>query len=154
MAIPTSFSILIALTLPKHDKAPQTQRPRPAKLTKPTVLDLLFFIQGYAIDGLFAVSVTLMLAEKTSLANAVIGGGALLALRHVGEALAAPIFGNLGDKFGAVKIFLISAALTVAGLILIACNEVILGAILLLIFRGVLGSVRGGATRRYGCGAR
>ena len=66
LAIPTSFSILIALTLPKHEKAPQTQRPRPAKLTKPTVLDLLFFIQGYAIDGLFAVSITLMLAEKTS----------------------------------------------------------------------------------------
>ena len=41
------------------------------------------------LDGLFAVSITLMLAEKTSLANAVIGGGALLALRHVGEALAA-----------------------------------------------------------------
>ena len=141
LAIPTSFSILIALTLPKHEKAPQTQRPRPAKLTKPTVLDLLFFIQGYAIDGLFAVSITLMLAEKTSLANAVIGGGALLALRHVGEALAAPIFGNLGDKFGAVKIFLISAALTIFGLILVALDEVVFGAIVLLIFRGAIATL-------------
>ena len=99
---------------------------------KPTILDLLFFIR-YAIDGLFAVSITLMLAEKTSLTNAVIGGGALLALRHVGEELAAPIFGSLGDKFGAVKIFLISAALTIIGLILVALDEVVFGAIVLLI---------------------
>ena len=105
------------------------------------VLDLLFFIQGYAIDGLFAVSITLMLAEKTSLANAVIGGGALLALRHVGEALAAPIFGNLGDKFGAVKIFLISAALTIFGLILVALGEVVFGDIILLIFRGAIAAL-------------
>jgi len=141
LAIPTSFSILIALTLPKHVKAQQTQKRHSVKLTKPSILDLLFFIQGYAIDGLFAVSITLMLAEKTSLANAVIGGGALLALRHVGEALAAPFFGGLGDKFGAVRIFLISAASTIFGLILIALNEVIFGAIVLLIFRGAIAAL-------------
>ena len=141
LAIPTSFSILIALTLPKHVKTQPTQKRHSAKLTKPSILDLLFFIQGYAIDGLFAVSITLMLAEKTSLANAVIGGGALLALRHVGEALAAPLFGSLGDKFGAVRIFLISAASTILGLILISLNEVIFGAIVLLIFRGAIAAL-------------
>ena len=141
LAIPTSFSILIALTLPKHVKTQPTQKRHSAKLTKPSILDLLFFIQGYAIDGLFAVSITLMLADKTSLANAVIGGGALLALRHVGEALAAPLFGSLGDKFGAVRIFLISAASTILGLILIALNEVIFGAIVLLIFRGAIAAL-------------
>ena len=141
LAIPTSFSILIALTLPKHVKTQPTQKRHSAKLTKPSILDLLFFIQGYAIDGLFAVSITLMLAEKTSLANAVIGGGALLALRHVGEALAAPLFGSLGDKFGAVRIFLISAASTILGLILISLNEVIFGAIVLLIFRGAIATL-------------
>ena len=141
LAIPTSFSILIALTLPKHVKTQPTQKRHSAKLTKPSILDLLFFIQGYAIDGLFAVSITLMLAEKNTLANAVIGGGALLALRHVGEALAAPLFGSLGDKFGAVRIFLISAALTILGLILIALNEVIFGAIVLLIFRGAIAAL-------------
>ena len=141
LAIPTSFSILIALTLPKHVKTQPTQKRHSAKLTKPSILDLLFFIQGYAIDGLFAVSITLMLAEKTSLANAVIGGGALLALRHVGEALAAPLFGSLGDKFGAVRIFLISAASTILGLILISLNEVIFGAMVLLIFRGAIAAL-------------
>ena len=141
LAIPTSFSILIALTLPKHVKTQPTQKRHSAKLTKPSILDLLFFIQGYAIDGLFAVSITLMLADKTSLANAVIGGGALLALRHVGEALAAPLFGSLGDKFGAVRIFLISAASTILGLILISLNEVIFGAIVLLIFRGAIAAL-------------
>ena len=141
LALPTGVSILIALTLPRKEKAQNTPNSNPVRLTKPSVLDLLFFVQGYAIDGLFAVSITLMLAENTSLTNAVLGGGVLLALRHLGEGLAAPLFGNLGDRFGGVKIFLISAALTVAGLILIACNEVILGAILLLIFRGAIASL-------------
>ena len=129
------------LTLPRKEKAQNTPNSSPVRLTKPSVLDLLFFVQGYAIDGLFAVSITLMLAENTSLTNAVLGGGVLLALRHLGEGLFAPLFGNLGSRFGGVKIFLISMkALTVAELILIACNEVILGAIL-LIFRGAIASL-------------
>ena len=82
-----------------------------------------------------------MLAENTSLANAVLGGGILLAFRHVGEALAAPLFGRLADRFGALKIFIISATLTVVGLLLIAFNEVVLGAIILLIFRGAIASL-------------
>ena len=141
LTLPTSISIFIALTLPKKEKAQRSSKSSSVHLTKPSVLDLLFFIQGYAIDGLFAVSITLMLAENTSLANAAIGGGVLLALRHVGEALAAPLFGSLGDRFGAVKIFTMSAALTVVGLLLIAFNQVISGAIILLIFRGAIASL-------------
>jgi len=141
LVLPTSISIVIALTLPKKENAQQTPKNSSVQLTKPSSLDLLFFIQGYAIDGLFAVSITLMLAENTSLANAVLGGGVLLALRHVGEALAAPLFGSLGDRFGAAKIFMISAALTIVGLLLIALNEVVLGAIVLLIFRGAIASL-------------
>jgi MFS family permease len=141
LTLPTSISIFIALTLPKREKAQRTSKSSSVHLTKPSVLDLLFFIQGYAIDGLFAVSITLMLAENTSLAHAAIGGGVLLALRHVGEAMAAPLFGSLGDRFGGVKIFTMSAALTVVGLLLIAFNQVISGAIILLIFRGAIASL-------------
>ena len=141
LTLPTSISILIALILPKNEEAQQTPKSSSVQLTKPSRLDVLFFIQGYAIDGLFAVSITLMLAENTSLANAVLGGGILLALRHVGEALAAPLFGRLGDRFGALKIFMISATLTVVGLLLIAFNEVVSGAIILLIFRGAIASL-------------
>ncbi len=141
LTLPTSISILIALILPKNEEAQQTPKSSSVLLTKPSLLDILFFIQGYAIDGLFAVSITLMLAENTSLANAVLGGGILLAFRHVGEALAAPLFGRLADRFGALKIFIISATLTVVGLLLIAFNEVVLGAIILLIFRGAIASL-------------
>ena len=55
--------------------------------------------------------------------------------------MAAPLFGSLGDRFGAVKIFIMSAALTVVGLLLIAFNQVISGAIILLIFRGAIASL-------------
>ena len=141
LTLPTSISILIALILPKNEEAQQTPKSSSVQLTKPSLLDILFFIQGYAIDGLFAVSITLMLVENTSLANAALGGGILLALRHVGEAFAAPLFGRLGDRFGALKIFMISATLTVVGMLLIAFNEVVSGSIILLTFRGAIASL-------------
>ena len=141
LTLPTSISILIALILPKKEEAQQTPKSSSVQLTKPSLLDILFFIQGYAMDGLFAVSITLMLVENTSLANAALGGGILLALRHVGEAFAAPLFGRLGDRFGALKIFMISATLTVVGMLLIAFNEVVSGSIILLTFRGAIASL-------------
>ena len=47
MTIPTSIGILIALYLPKHSLTFKTSFKDNHNLSKPTSLDLLFFIQGY-----------------------------------------------------------------------------------------------------------
>lgn len=141
LAIPTSLGIIIGLYLPKHETPNKKVEKTKHKIAKPTLLDILFFLQGYGVDGLFAVTVTLMLAKTNDFNIAILGGGTLLALRHFGEAIAAPIFGYIADIIGAKKIFLISALLTVSGLLLISQDYIIIGAIILLIFRGALAAL-------------
>ena len=115
-----------------------------ALLAIPTALSILIaysFLQGYGVDGVFALSITLILARQGSLSEAVIGGSALLAVRHFGEAIAAPLFGFIADKAGTLKVFTIAAVLTTCGFIMVAFGFTVSGAIIMLIFRGALASL-------------
>ena len=140
LAIPTALAIPLALTLPRDIK-PKTKYSNPVSFTRPKPIDVLFFLQGYAVDGVFAVSITLIFARDTSLSNAVMGGGALLAMRHFGEAIGAPLFGWIADRFGAPRIFFIAAVLTMLGFIGVAVGYTVLGALVMLLFRGALASL-------------
>ena len=140
LAIPTALAIPLALTLPRSIK-PNTKYSNPVSFTRPKPIDVLFFLQGYGVDGVFAVSITLIFARDTSLSNAVMGGGALLAMRHFGEAIGAPLFGWIADRFGAPRIFFIAAVLTMLGFIGVAVGYTVLGALVMLLFRGALASL-------------
>lgn len=140
LAIPTALAILIALTLPKTDSESQ-KRSKPASLARPKPIDVLFFLQGYGVDGVFAVSITLIFAREASLSEAVMSGGALLAMRHFGEAIAAPLFGWVADRFGARQVFVTAAMLTMAGFVLVAAGATVIGALIMLLFRGALASL-------------
>ena len=140
LAIPTALAIPLALTLPRDIK-PKTKYSNPVSFTCPKPIDVLFFLQGYGVDGVFAVSITLIFARDTSLSNAVMGGGALLAMRHFGEAIGAPLFGWIADRFGAPRIFFIAAVLTMLGFIGVAVGYTVLGALVMLLFRGALASL-------------
>ncbi|MBT6273054.1 MAG: hypothetical protein HOI95_02855, partial [Chromatiales bacterium] len=100
--------------------------------------DWLFFLQGFAVDGVFALSITIVLARTMPIDLAVVTGGTLLAMRHVGEAVAAPMFGKLADQFGAARLFLLSMLITAAGFALVAASYTITGALTMLVFRGSL----------------
>ncbi len=140
LAIPTSLTILIALSLPK-EKTRAVKRSRSTSLMRPKPIDILFFLQGYGVDGVFAISITLILAREISLQDAVMGGSALLAMRHFGEAIAAPLFGWIADRFGARRVFIVAETLTIIGFAAMAVGFTIFGAIVLLIFRGALASL-------------
>ena len=140
LAIPTALSILIAFSLPKIEHV-EAQRSKPASLARPKPIDVLFFLQGYGVDGVFAVSITLIFARESSLSVAVMSGGALLAMRHFGEAIAAPLFGWIADRFGARRIFVLAAALTMLGFVGVALGFTVFGALVMLLFRGALASL-------------
>lgn len=140
LAIPTALSILIAFSLPKIEHV-ETQRSKPASLARPKPIDVLFFLQGYGVDGVFAVSITLIFARESSLSVAVMSGGALLAMRHFGEAIAAPLFGWIADRFGARRVFVLAAALTMLGFVGVALGFTVFGALVMLLFRGALASL-------------
>ena len=59
---------------------------------------------------------------------AILGGGIVLSLRRVGEAVFAPIGGWLGDRLGTEASLLAATLLTVAGLAAIALGAVYVGA--------------------------
>jgi MFS family permease len=141
MAIPTSLGIFIAFFLPKEKIKENKDNSYKFQFKKPNSFECLYFLQGYGVDGLFAITVTLMLVEQTQLNLAVLGGGALLALRHFGEAIASPIFGTIADYIGARKVFIISCILVVVGFLLISIEMIVTGAIILLIFRGAMASL-------------
>ncbi len=140
LAIPTALAIPFALSLPKRI-APPVKQKHSTSIAKPTPIDVLFFLQGYGVDGVFAISITLIFARDASLSEAVMGGGALLAMRHFGEAIAAPLFGWIADHFGAQRVFIAAAALTMLGFVGVAIGFTVVGAIVMLLFRGALASL-------------
>lgn len=140
LAIPTALGILIALRLPRAI-SPFKGRSRPLALARPKPIDVLFFMQGYGVDGVFAITITLIFARDTDLSTAVMGGSALLAMRHFGEAIAAPLFGAIADKFGARRVFIVAAILTMVGFICVAAGITVIGALVMLLFRGALASL-------------
>jgi MFS family permease len=140
LAVPTALAIPFALSLPRGVSA-QVKESKPVSFSRPKPIDVLFFLQGYGVDGVFAVSITLIFARDAPLSEAVMGGGALLAMRHFGEAIAAPLFGWIADRVGAKQVFIVAAALTMLGFIGVAAGFTISGALLMLIFRGALASL-------------
>lgn len=140
LAVPTALALPVALMLPKG-VATQVKQSKPASLSRPTPIDVLFFLQGYGVDGVFAVSITLIFARNASLSEAVISGSALLAMRHFGEAIAAPLFGWIADRVGARQVFVLAAALTMLGFVGVAIGFTVLGALVMLLFRGALASL-------------
>lgn len=140
LAIPTALSLIIALMLPSGRQA-ETKRDGAASLARPKPVDIVFFLQGFGVDGVFAVSITLIFAREASLSDAVLSGGALLAMRHFGEAIAAPLFGWIADRIGARRVFVVAAILTMLGFVGVAVGLTVAGALVMLLFRGALASL-------------
>ena len=79
-------------------------------LPKPDRLDMLIFWFGVGADGIFVVTMTIMLAQQTTLEVAMLSGGALLAGRHV-AGIIMEAAGIVADRVGAATAFAMSALL-------------------------------------------
>ena len=126
LGLASFLALPFALALPRERAVPRESRPR--WLPRPHALDWLFFAVGFAVDGVFAMTITIILADLVSLEAAILGGGIVLSLRRVGEAVFAPIGGWLGDRLGTETALFAATALTLAGLAAIALGGVYAGA--------------------------
>ena len=137
LALLTATAIPLALSLPVDrtgSGAPISTR----SLGRPTLIDLLFAFQGFGVDGVFVVSITLLLAQELPLDLAVLSGASLLAVRHVCDAVGAPLFGGIGDRHGAGRILVVTMAGTAVGFFGVAWGFTIAGALLMLFSRSAL----------------
>jgi len=73
---------------------------RPTMLPKPDRLDMLIVWIGVGADGIFVMTMTIMLARQASLEVAMISVGPLLAGRHFAGIVAAPLVGMIADRVG------------------------------------------------------
>jgi len=147
LAVCTLLGLPFCFALPAGRSAAATSRAGPTRqgpgrgihaLGRPGPLDLIYCIQGFGVDGVFALSITLILARELSVEHAVFAGSALLAFRHLGEAIGAPVFGVLADRVGARRLFRAALALTVLGFLLVSFGLPVVGAVVMLSFRGAI----------------
>ena len=139
LGLASFLALPFALALPRERAVPRASRPR--LLPKPHALDWLFFAVGFAVDGVFAMTITIILVDLVSLEAAILGGGIVLSLRRVGEAVFAPIGGWLGDRLGTEAALFAATALTLAGLAAIALGGVYAGAGAVIVGRAALAAL-------------
>jgi MFS family permease len=146
-----ALAIPIAVSLPRLVIAEEP--PGRRRLSRPTDIDLFFFVLGFTFDGLFIMTVALLFADRVSLEMAVVAGGLLLAARYVATILVAPISGWLADRFGGARLQLLSGALVVVGFAVIAAGFIVVGSLLTVAARAALATLGNVVVaQRYGSG--
>lgn len=147
-----ALAIPVALTLPRLGLAEEP--PGRRRLSRPTDIDLFFFVLGFTFDGLFIMTVALLFADRVSLEMAVVTGGLLLAARYVATIVVAPISGWLADRFGGARLQILFGALVVVGFAVIAGGYILAGSLLTVCARAALATLGNVVVaQRYGGGS-
>jgi MFS family permease len=136
LGIITGLSLPIAFMLPKEGR-----KIRPRKnhwFPKPKKFDLFLLIIGFTVDGIFAIGITLTIAQTSSVGTAMITGGLLIGLRRVMEALLSPVGGVLGDHFGSDRLLLIASVVLAIGFAVLATGFAFIGGILVVVARALI----------------
>ncbi len=142
LALVSGVAALFAIMLPPrvaHPPMPATSRP--SALPRPDRLDILIFWMGFGVDGVFTMTVTIMLAEHVALEVAMLSGGLLFAGRRVAEMVAAPLSGVIADRFGVHRPLVAASLLLVAGMVLVGVGWLYAGAFAVVVARGALGTL-------------
>jgi DHA1 family inner membrane transport protein len=108
---------------------------------KPDRFDLLIFWMGVGVDGVFTLTITIMLAQQTTVEWAMLGGGLILSVRRIAEMVAAPTFGVIADRFGVRRPLIVSSVLVITGFALLGIEWLIVGSIAVVLGRGALGTL-------------
>lgn len=115
----TALALPLALALPKVEgqtvgRGSRTLFPRPSSL------DIMAFVVSLCVDGIFVITLTLLLKDLVSVESAVLSAGLVLALKGLIHVVLAPVGGSLGDRFGAARLMALVQGALVLGLCLIA----------------------------------
>jgi len=132
-------AIPLAFTLPRDEI--RSDREKTKWLPKPKLFDLFFFVVGFTVDGVFAMTVALMLAKTASAETAMLAAGLILALRRFGEIMLAPVGGFLGDKFGSGRVLFLSTVLLGVGFAALAVGWVYPGSMLVIAARASIAAL-------------
>jgi DHA1 family inner membrane transport protein len=114
----TLLAVPLAAALPRVES--RAARPPRSLFPKPGRLDLLYFVVTLSVDGIFTITLALLLKDLVSVESAVLSAGLVLALKGLVQVMLSPVGGILADRFGAQRLMTLVLVVLVAGLVLIA----------------------------------
>jgi len=145
LALLTGVAVLLALLLPRRNgrptAPPATSRRMSGLLPKPDRLDMLIFWMGFGVDGVFTMTVAIMLAKHVALDAAMFSAGLVIAGRRVAEMIVAPVSGAIADRFGVRMPLVAASLLLVAGFAMVGAGWLVAGAAATVVARGALGTL-------------
>jgi len=139
VAVISCAAIGLACTLPGRQAAAEPGEG--FRLPWPGRLEIWGFSLGLVVDGIFVLTLSLLLKDNPLPFAPVVATGILLAARAATEVVTAPVGGTLADRFGARGLSLISGAVLVLGLALIAGGYELAGAALVVTMRGLFNTL-------------
>ncbi|MCC6472456.1 MAG: MFS transporter [Burkholderiales bacterium] len=134
LALAAAAALAIVPKVPAMRGAPVALGPR---VTLPTRLDVWSFMQGFGLDGLFVIGLT-VLASAAIPDDAALAVGAALALRYLAEILLGPVGGHAAERWGAERLLVLLSLAAAAGLVAIGCGLLWSGAIAVVLLRALL----------------
>jgi MFS family permease len=133
-------AVPLALTLPREvAAASQTGRPATTRW-RPSTLNVLFFTVS-AVDGAFAMTLSLLLAGSLAVGSAMLAAGLLLALQRVAVVVLSLVAGPLIDRLGATRLLTPCVVIVIAGLLGLALDVVYPAAAAIIVARAFLSNV-------------
>lgn len=129
------LAVPLAFRLPEEKSA--AVRAGGARFGLPARLDVWSFVQGLTLDGLFILGLS-VLAAATLPQGAALAAGAALALRYLAEILLGPAGGALGERHGPKGPLILLSLASAAGLAVIGAGWLWVGAVVIMVLRGLL----------------
>ena len=106
----------------------------------PSSLNVLFFTLMLAVDGIFPMTLSLLLVQWLSVGSAILAAGLMLAFLRATTVIGSLISGGVIDRVGANRVLGISVVGIIIGLLGVAGGYVYVAAIVIIIARGFLGT--------------
>ncbi|MBL8807123.1 MAG: MFS transporter [Rhodospirillales bacterium] len=131
----TLATIPLALTLPPVEIRMPAHRG--FLLPRPGPIDVWAAAQGFVVDGVFIVSLAILLKESVSGFAPALAAGMVMSLRWIVETFCSPAGGWLADRFGATRVMLVFGMGTAAGMAAIGFGFVYAGATFVTLLRGL-----------------
>jgi MFS family permease len=154
LALVSCIAALLAFMLPKQmARSSSSGAGRPGILPRPGRLDILIFWMGFGVDGVFTMTITIMLAGEISIEAAMLWGGLVMSGRRVAEMIVAPLLGHIADRHGVHKPLVGCSLLLALGLALVGVGWLYAGALAIVLSRGALGTLIPAAVARFAKGS-
>jgi len=135
----TLIALGAALLLPRLPPEPVAKQG--FRLPFPRRLEVWGFAMGFAGDGVFLLTLALLMKDSITSVAPVLATAMLLALRWLVEITTGPLSGWIGDRFGVRRISIVNGMLLVAGFGLIALDHEVAGALLIVMTRGMFNAL-------------